>query len=113
VDEVRIPSGGDPFIAAGTRSDAGSTPASRGSTRHHRCDHEFVQLLEEDFGVAYFALSLAFLGMPAEPKKAAIAVTEWAAKQDDPAKALLAWARKNGRCAFAITEDLDEDSGRS
>jgi hypothetical protein len=66
--ERRIPPGGDPFYAEGVRAE--STPASRGSTRHHRCDHEFLDLLEQDFGVARFALSLAFLGMPAEPKKA-------------------------------------------
>jgi hypothetical protein len=98
--ERRIPSGGDPFYAEGVRAE--STPASRGSTRHHRCDHEFLDLLEQDFGVARFALSLAFLGMPAEPKKAAIAVTEWAAKQAEPEKALLGWARKNRRGAFVL-----------
>jgi hypothetical protein len=96
--------GGDPFYAAGSRT---------GSTRHHRVDEAFLGLLEEDFpGVAYFALSVAFLGMPAEPKKGAIAVTEWASKQDDPNRALLAWARKNARGAFAIVEDLDAE-GRS
>jgi hypothetical protein len=91
--EIRIPPAGDPFYAGGVRA---------GSTRHHRCDDDFLGLLEEDFGVARFALSLAFLGVPAEPKKAAIAVTEWAARRDEPERALLAWARKNRRRAFVL-----------
>jgi hypothetical protein len=59
------------------------------------------------------AIRLVIFGevSPAEPKKAAIAITEWAAKQADPEKALLAWARKNGRGAFAILEDAGD--GRS
>ena len=56
VDTQRIPASGDPFSAR-------KAP----STRHHRVDEDFVELLEEDFGVAHFALSVAFLGMPAEP----------------------------------------------
>jgi hypothetical protein len=90
-----------------------TAPPAQRTTRHHRVDAAFLELLEEDFGVAYFALSLAFLGMPAEPKKAAIAITEWAAKQDDPNRALLAWARKNGRGAFAIFEENLDAEGRS
>lgn len=71
------------------------------STRHHRCDYAFLELLEEDFGIPYFALSNAFMGVPAEPKKAAISLCEWAVKTDDLARALLSWARKNGRGTFA------------
>ena len=79
-------------------------PAPR-TTRHHRCDHDFVELLKEDFGIARHALRNAFLGVPAEPKKEAIALCEWAAKADDPARALLAWARKNRRGTFHPCED--------
>ena len=85
-----------------------TAPPAHRTTRHHRVDHAFLVLLEEDFGVAHFALSVAFLGMPAEPKKAAIAVTEWAAKQDDPDRALLAWARKNHRGTFRLAVDVEE-----
>ena len=70
------------------------------TTRHHRVDHRFLELLAEDFGIPEFALSNAFMGMPAEPKKSAIALCEWAVRADDPARALLAWARKNGRGTF-------------
>ena len=72
------------------------------TTRHHRCDHEFLELLEEDFGIPRFALVNAFMGMPVEPKKEAIALCEWAARvaPDEPARALLAWARKNHRGTF-------------
>jgi hypothetical protein len=70
------------------------------STRHIRCDEDFLGLLEEDFDISAFVLSNAFMGFPAEPKKSAIALCEWASRADDPAKALLAWARKNGRGTF-------------
>jgi hypothetical protein len=72
------------------------------STRHHRVDHRFLELLEEDFGIPEFALSHAFMGFPAEPKKSAIALCEWASRTDDPARALLAWARKNHRGTFRL-----------
>ena len=91
VIERRIPPAGDGFYAAGKRT---------GSTRHHRCTHEFLQLLEEDFGIARHALVNAFMGMPAEPKKSAIKLCAWASRQDEPAKALLSWARKNQRGTF-------------
>ena len=84
-----IPAGGDPFTAR-------SAP----STRHHRVDEHFLELLEEDFAIPVFALSNAFMGVPAEPKKSAIALCEWAVRADDPTRALLAWARKNGRGTF-------------
>jgi hypothetical protein len=51
--------------------------------------------LEEDFGIPEFALSNAFMGFPAKPKKSASAPCEWASRADDPARALLAWVRKN------------------
>jgi hypothetical protein len=70
------------------------------STRHHRVDERFLELLEEDFSIPAFTLSNAFMGIPAEPKKSAIALCEWAVRADDPARALLAWARKNGRGTF-------------
>jgi hypothetical protein len=101
VDDVRIPPAGDPIYAAGKRA---------GSTRHHRVDEDFVAILEEDFGIPRYALYNAFLGVPAEPKKSAIALCEWAARTDDPARALLSWARKNGRGTFApVPEDDSEE----
>jgi hypothetical protein len=63
------------------------------TTRHHRVDGPFLELLEENFGISTFTLSNAFLGFPAEPKKSAIALCVWASRADDPARALLAWAR--------------------
>jgi len=105
VIDRRIPPAGDPFYSVGKRT---------GSTRHHRCDEAFLETLEEDFGIAHFALSNAFMGVPAEPKKCAIAVCEWASKQEEPEKALLAWARKNGRGTFApafFERDGDDNPG--
>ncbi len=91
MDEVRIPPAGDPFTAR--------RPPS---TRHHRVDDEFLELLEEDFSIPRYALVNAFFGVPAEPKKEAIALCEWAARvaPDGPARALLSWARKHGRGTF-------------
>jgi hypothetical protein len=77
------------------------------STRHLRCDEDFLGLLEEDFGIPAFVLSNAFMGFPVEPKKSAIALCEWAIRAEDPAKALLAWARKNGRGTFR--PDVDDE----
>jgi hypothetical protein len=84
-----------------------SAPPRTRSTRHHRVDHSFIELLEEDFGIPYFALSNAFMGVPAEPKKQAIALCEGAARTDNPARALLAWAHKNHRGTFRPCEDAD------
>ena len=86
-----ISSAGDPFSARRAPS-----------TRHHRVDEAFLVLLEEDFGIPEFALSNAFMGVPAEPKKSAIALCEWAVRADDPTRALLAWARKNDRGTFRL-----------
>jgi hypothetical protein len=82
-------------------------PRTTRSTRHHRCTEEFIDLLQEDFGIPRYALQNAFMGMPAEPKKEAIALCEWAIRTDDPARALLAWARKNRRGMFHPCEDED------
>lgn len=72
------------------------------STRHHRCDYPFLELLEEDFGIRQFSLRCAFMGCPPAPKKQAIALCEWAARAsggdaDKAGEALRGWARKNGR----------------
>jgi hypothetical protein len=85
-----------------TISPAGDPFSSRRapSTRHHRVDEAFLVLLEEDFGIPEFVLSNAFMGFPAEPKKSAIALCEWASRADDPGRALLAWARKHHRGTF-------------
>jgi hypothetical protein len=77
-----------------------SAPSRTRTSRHHRCDHRFLELLEDDFGIPRHALSLSFMGVPAAPKREAIALCEWAAKADDPARALMAWARKNHRGTF-------------
>jgi hypothetical protein len=82
-----------------------SSPTGHRTTRHHRCTHEFIGLLEDDFGIARHALINAFMGVPAAPKREAIALCEWALKADDPARALLAWARKNRRGTFRPCED--------
>jgi hypothetical protein len=81
------------------------------TTRHHRCTHDFLQLLEEDFGIPYFALHNAFMGVPAEPKREAIALCEWAVRCEDPARALLAWARKNHRGTFRPCGAEDDEFG--
>jgi hypothetical protein len=89
MDTTTISPAGDPFSARRAPS-----------TRHHRVDEDFLELLEEDFGISTFTLSNAFMGFPAEPKKSAIALCEWASRADDPTRALLAWARKHGRGTF-------------
>jgi|SRR5688572_16145926 hypothetical protein len=96
MDTARIPPAGDPFSAR-----------LKPSSRHHRVDERFLELLEEDFGIPEYALSNAFMGFPAEPKKSAIALCEWAVRAEDPARALLAWARKNGRGTFRPDDDVD------
>ena len=102
------------FMATHTISPAGDPFSARRapSTRHIRCDEDFCYLLEEDFGVAYFALSAALLGMPREPKKAAIAITAWAQEQDDPEKALLSWARKTAGARSASTSPRSDETDR-
>ena len=85
-----------------------SAPPAHRTTRHHRVDEDFPELLEEDFGIPEFALSHAFLGFPAEPKKSAIALCEWAVRADDPTRALLAWARKHHRGTFRLDAAGDD-----
>ena len=85
-----------------------SAPPARRTTRHHRVDEQFLALLEEDFGIPTFALSNAFMGFPAEPKKSAIALCEWAVQTEDPTRALLAWARKNHRGTFRLDDAGEE-----
>lgn len=81
----------------------------RRSTRRHRCDEEFLEILEQDFGIAQFSLRQAFLGMPPAPKKQAIEVCEWTAtKSDDPeerGRMVRGWARRRkvGQYHPAIT----------
>lgn len=106
--EVSIPAAGDPFA---------SKLVTTSSTRHHRCNHDFLELLEEDFGISQFALRSAFLGVPNAPKKQAIAMCEWAirsAKNDtvEAGHALRNWARKRGVGVFNpyfVVEDDDEE----
>ena len=71
-------------------------------TRHHRVDYEFLGLLNEDFGIDFYSLNQAFMGVPAAPKKQAISLCEWAirtAKGDvgEAGRALRAWAKKNDK----------------
>ena len=86
-----------------------SAPPAHRTTRHHRVDERFLELLEEDFGIPFFTLSHAFMGFPAEPKKSATALCEWASRADDPGRALLAWARKNHRGTFRPDVAGEED----
>ena len=97
----RILPAGDPFTAR-----------RQPSTRHHRVDHDFIEILEEDFAIPRYALNNAFMGVPAEPKKSAIALCEWASKADDPANALLSWARKNHRGSFRPDLHARDDDER-
>jgi hypothetical protein len=79
-------------------------PTTR-TTRHHRVDHQFLELLEEDFGIDAHSLHKAFMGVPPAPKKQAIAVCEWATRSaagdvEEAGKALRAWAQKRGVGAY-------------
>src|SRR5215216_1488396 len=72
------------------------------STRHHRVDHEFLGLLNEDFGIDFYSLNQAFMGVPPAPKRQAISLCEWAMKAargdvEEAGRALRAWAKKNGK----------------
>lgn len=76
------------------------------TTRPHRVDEDFLALLEEDFGIPLFSLNRAFLGMPPEPKKEAIALCEWAVRvaggdPDEAGDALRAWAKKHKRGQYS------------
>jgi hypothetical protein len=71
------------------------------SSRHHRVDYEFLGLLNEDFGIDFYSLNKAFMGVPPAPKKQAIAVCQWAISiaegdVEEAGKVLRAWAYKRG-----------------
>ncbi len=75
---------------------------ARPSTRHIRCDYEFLGLLNEDFGIDFYSLNYAFMGVPSAPKKQAICLCEWAIKAAggdayEAGKALRAWAKKHSK----------------
>ena|SRR3712207_2375693 len=81
-------------------------PPVRTTRQLHRVDHEFLGLLHEDFGIDFFSLNQAFMGMPAAPKKQAISLCEWASRTAEgdareAGRALRAWARKNGTGRYA------------
>jgi hypothetical protein len=82
-------------------SSEATTQDKGGSTRHIRCDYEFLGLLNEDFGIDLYSLNKAFMGVPSAPKKQAIALCEWAVRAggydaDEAGRALRAWARRRG-----------------
>ncbi len=63
-------------------------------------------LLNEDFGIDFYSLNQAFMGVPSAPKKQAISLCEWAlqaAKGDaeEAGRALRAWAKKHGKGLYA------------
>ena len=71
------------------------------TTRHHRCDEDFFELLEEDFSIDAYSLTKAFMGCRPAPKKQAIQLCEWAIRSangdpDEAGKALRAWAKRHG-----------------
>lgn len=81
-----------------------SAPATR-TTRHHRVDADFLELLEEDFGISAFDLRSAFMGGVPAPKLQAIKLCEWAYRSArgnpcEAGRALRAWARKNRTGAY-------------
>jgi hypothetical protein len=81
-------------------------PRALRSTRHHRVDYEFLGLLNEDFGIDFYSLNQAFMGVPAAPKRQAISLCEWARKvttgdTHEAGRALRAWAKKNGKGLYA------------
>lgn len=69
-----------------------------GSTVHIKTDSRFAGFLADDFGITEATIMKALGG---EPQREAIAICEWATeKTDDPAKALVNWAKKHRRGAF-------------
>ncbi len=93
--------------ASGELEHIGSiVPRALRSTRGHRVDYEFLGLLNEDFGIDFYSLNQAFMGVPPAPKKQAISLCEWAIKAakgdaEEAGKALRAWARKHGKGLYA------------
>ena len=77
-------------------------PRALRPTRHHRVDYEFLGLLNEDFGIDFYSLNQAFMGVPSAPKKQAISLCEWAIRAakgdaDEAGRALRAWTKKHGK----------------
>jgi hypothetical protein len=77
----------------------------RTTRRGLRCNYEFLDVLEEDFGISQFALRSAFMGVPAAPKKHAIKLCEWAMSAADgdteeAGAALRAWAKDHKSGVF-------------
>ncbi len=86
-------------------SDTSLAQNAHPSTRHHRCDYEFLGLLEEDFGLDLYTLNKAFMGCPPAPKRQAIVLSEWALRSakgdvEEAGRALRAWAKKNGKGGY-------------
>lgn len=67
------------------------------STKHITVDRRFAAILQEDFAIPAATVLEALVG---EPQRQAIGICTWAVRTDDPAGALLAWAKKHrrGRC---------------
>jgi hypothetical protein len=83
-----------------------SAPPRTRTMRHIRCDLDFLELLEEDFGISQFSLRRAFMGVPTEPKVRAIRICEWAIRSakgdgDEAGDALRAWAREHRHGQYA------------
>lgn len=74
-----------------------TNPTSTRSTRHLVVDERFAGLLSEDTGIPAPTVLKALAG---EPKHQAIEVCLWASRTEDPAHALISWARKYKRGAF-------------
>ena len=83
------------------------------TTRHHRCDFRFLEVLEEDFGIGQFSLRAAFMGVPPAPKRQAIELCEWATeKAADPEEAGdLIRAEKAGAFRWESATTLEEVLG--
>lgn len=67
------------------------------TTSHIKVDTRFAGLLSEDFGISKPKILSALEG---EPQKQAIEVCQWAACTDEPGKALLNWAKKQGKGGY-------------
>ena len=81
-------------------------PRALRTTRHHRANYEFLGLLNEDFGIDFYSLNQAFMGVPAAPKKQAISLCEWAIRAakgdaDEAGRTLRAWAKKHCKGLYA------------
>ena len=68
------------------------------TTSHIKVDTRFAGLLSEDFGISKPKILSALEG---ESQKQAIEVCQWAARTDEPGKALLNWAKKHGKGGYA------------